>query len=143
VPLLAAVTIASRGPSRGAAAEVELRNPLDLEAALVYGAILTVLFLAVRAVQEWFGETGIYTLAAVSGLADVDAIAISLAQGAGEQALGEALAARAIVVAALVNTAVKAALASAIGGRSLARWCGSVLLAAVALSTVAAWTTLG
>jgi uncharacterized membrane protein (DUF4010 family) len=53
-----------------------------------------------------------------------------------------ALASRAIVLAALVNTAVKAGLAVAIGGRQLLRWCGAVLAAAVALSGLVAWVTI-
>jgi uncharacterized membrane protein (DUF4010 family) len=142
VPLAAAAAIASRAPSPEPAAEVAIRNPLDLEAALLYGAILAALFLAVRAVQEWFGATGVYALAALSGLADVDAIAISLAEGTREGAVDPALASRAIVLAALVNTAVKAGLAVAIGGRQLLRWCGAVLAAAVALSGLVAWVTI-
>jgi uncharacterized membrane protein (DUF4010 family) len=142
VPLAAAAAIASRAPSPEPAAEVAIRNPLDLEAALLYGAILAALFLAVRAVQEWFGATGVYALAALSGLADVDAIAISLAEGTHEGAVDPALASRAIVLAALVNTAVKAGLAVAIGGRQLLRWCGAVLAAAVALSGLVAWVTI-
>ena len=51
----------------------------------------------------------------------MDAIAISLAKGTSEQVVDGALAARAIVLAALVNTAVKAGLAVAIGGRKLVR----------------------
>lgn len=142
VPLLAALAMASRARAGEAAPQVALRNPLDLEAALLYGAILTALFLAVHVVKEWFGEAGVYGLAALSGVADVDAIAISLANGVGDQALDEMIAARGIVIAALVNTLVKAAIASVIGGRSLARWCGGVLVAAVALSCVATWATL-
>lgn len=143
VPLAAAVVIAWRTPSRDAATEIALRNPLELETALLYGAVLTALFLGVRAVQEWSGDGGVYALAALSGLADVDAIAISLAQAAGAQVLSEPVAAHGIVLAALVNTAVKAGIAGVIGGRRLARWSVTVLAAAVVLSFIAAWWSLG
>jgi uncharacterized membrane protein (DUF4010 family) len=133
VPLLAAVAIAMRSGSPAASAQLELRNPIELGAALVYGAILTVLFVLVRAAEAWFGSTGVYTLAAISGIADVDAVSLSLAQATNGN-LSLSVGATGIIIAALVNTAMKALLAGVIGGWKLARWCGTILLIALCMS---------
>lgn len=95
------------------------RNPLNLRAALQFGALLAVLSLLSRAVQDWAGTAGLYALAALSGVADVDAITLSVLSGSGEWQAGDRIAGIAIAIAAAVNTAVKAVLALAIGGRPL------------------------
>ncbi|NKB17180.1 MAG: MgtC/SapB family protein [Pseudanabaena sp. CRU_2_10] len=133
VPLLAAFAIAARVGSPASSAQLELKNPIELGAALFYGVILTVLFVLVRAIEAWFGNAGVYTLATISGLADVDAVSISLAQ-ATKGNLPLSVAANGIIFAAIANTAMKALLAGAIGGWKLARWCGTILLIALCMS---------
>lgn len=143
VPLAAGAWVTWRSTRRQAPpAEISLRNPLQLRVALLYAAVLAALFVGVRAAQEAFGDPGVYALSALSGLADVDAIALSLASATGAERLAPAVAARGIVLAAVVNTGVKALLAAAFGGRAVARWCTSVLLAAALASGVAAWLAL-
>ena len=78
-----------------------------------------------RALEAWLGDAGVYLLAAVSGLADVDAVTLAIANPAGE-APPEALVAGAICLAAAVNTLVKAGLAAYLGG---ARFGGRVTAA--------------
>jgi len=67
-----------------------------------------------------FPGTGVYVIAALAGLTDVDAITLSMAERAHEGADATRLAVQAIVVATAANTLVKAALAAVLG-RSLAR----------------------
>ncbi|MEJ2176243.1 MAG: MgtC/SapB family protein, partial [bacterium] len=55
-----------------------LRNPLDLRTALGFGLLLAVVMLLGKALQELSGEAGVLVLAAASGVADVDAITLSL-----------------------------------------------------------------
>jgi uncharacterized membrane protein (DUF4010 family) len=55
-------------------------KPFDLGTALGFGVFLAVMAVLVPAAKQWFGASGIYLLSAVSGLADVDAIVISLAR---------------------------------------------------------------
>jgi uncharacterized membrane protein (DUF4010 family) len=100
-------------------AKLAPRNPLNLRAALQFAALLAVLSLLSRAVQDWAGTAGLYFLAALSGIADVDAITLSLLSGDEQWKVGNQVAGVAIVIAAGVNTAVKAVLALAIGGRRL------------------------
>ncbi len=140
VPLLAAGAIATRTKTAESAGEVELKNPIELGAALGYGAVFAALFILIRAMETWFGDAGIYALAAVSGITDVDAVSLSLAQAA-QSDLPLQVATTGILTAAMVNTAVKALLATVIGGWRLARWSASILLLALALSVIAAFLT--
>jgi len=141
VPFVAAAWMARARGRTEIDVGIDLRNPLELRSALLFGVLLTALFLAVHAVQAWLGDAGIYGLAALSGLADVDALALSLAGSSG-RSVAEPVAVRAILLAAWVNTASKAALATVVGGWSLGRHCIAVLAAAL-LASLAASGWLG
>lgn len=91
------------------------RNPFEFMLALRFGIFLAVIAVLSRALNAWLGDTGLYLLAAVSGLADVDAIALTLAN-MGDGAPPEHMIANAICLAAAVNTVVKAGLAFYLGG---------------------------
>jgi len=94
------------------------RNPLELTSALTFGGLLALVMLLGKALTEWFGDAGTYALAAASGVADVDAITLSLARMGGEGLAAET-AVLGIVIAASVNSLVKAGMAGVIGGRKL------------------------
>ena len=138
VPLVAAIVIATITKQNTSSAEVKLNNPVELGAALGFALVLSILFVLVRAAQSWFGDTGIYALSAISGIADVDAVSLSLAQ-ATRGNLPLAVGSTGILIAAMVNTVVKALLATFIGGWFLARWCATILLSALGLSLIAAF----
>jgi uncharacterized membrane protein (DUF4010 family) len=138
IPLGAAVAIATRTATTTASATVELRNPVELGSALVYGAVLAVLFVLIHAIERWFGNAGVYVLAAISGITDVDAVSLSLAQSTRGN-LPLSVGAIGILIAAIVNTLVKALLATVIGGWALARWCATILLTALSLALIAAF----
>jgi uncharacterized membrane protein (DUF4010 family) len=148
VPLLAAGAIAFRTTTSSAtdtkavesSTEVELKNPIELGAALAYGAVFAVLFILIRAMEAWFGDAGIYALSALSGVTDVDAVSLSLAQ-ATQGDLPLRVGTAGILIAAMVNTVVKAVLATVIGGWKLARWCAFILLLALGLSLTVAFFT--
>ncbi|MFW6027176.1 MAG: MgtC/SapB family protein [bacterium] len=82
-------------------------NPLQLSVALSFGLILAAVMLISHLVSERYGDPGLYAVAAISGLADVDAITLSAARMALDEITIE-VAAQAIVIAALANTAAKA-----------------------------------
>lgn len=103
------------------ATTLRLKNPLQLTSALQFGLLLAAIMLLAEAFRTWLGETGIYLLAAVSGIADVDAITLSLANMARAD-LAADVASRAILLAALVNTLVKGVLVFVIAGGSMAKY---------------------
>ena len=141
VPLIAAVVIALRGVKEVSPANVDLRNPIELGSAIFFGVVLALLFLLVRAVEAWFGDAGIYLLSAISGVTDVDAVSLSLAQ-ATQSSLAMQVGAIGILIAAMVNTVVKALMATLIGGWNLAKWCASILMISLALSSITALAVL-
>lgn len=86
--------------------ELKLDNPFKITMAIKFGVLLAFIMVLAAAMQEWFGDQGIYMLSIVSGLADVDAITISLSRLAlGE--LSEQVAVMGIVLASGMNTIVK------------------------------------
>uniref|UniRef100_A0A832H3Y3 MgtC/SapB family protein n=1 Tax=Oscillatoriales cyanobacterium SpSt-402 TaxID=2282168 RepID=A0A832H3Y3_9CYAN len=137
VPLIAAGAIAIRTRTTEASTEVKLKNPIELTTALGYGTVFAVLFVLIRAMEAWFGNAGVYALAAISGITDVDAVSLSLAQ-ATKGDLPLVVGTTGILIAAMVNTIVKALLATIIGGWKLAQWCASILLLALGLSVITA-----
>lgn len=95
-----------------------LGNPLELKSALFFGALLVLIILLGKAAIHFFGETGIYLLAAVSGIADVDPINLTLSRmSTAELSLDVAI--LGIVIASSSNTLIKAILAMFIGGASM------------------------
>lgn len=115
---------------------LHIANPLELASALRMAALITAIMLAARLLQHHFGDAGVLATAGLSGIADVDAIVISMARMA-TGAIDLPLAAQAILLAAAVNTLVKAVLAASTGGRGLGLHVGLVSLLAVAAGAAA------
>lgn len=92
-----------------------------LGTALGFGAFLALMAVLVPAAREALGAQGVLVLSAVSGLADVDAIVISLARQPDSGGAAAATTALAIGLAALSNTLVKAGIAWSTGGGALGR----------------------
>jgi uncharacterized membrane protein (DUF4010 family) len=91
-------------------------NPLDLGTAIRFGLILTAIMVAARAASAWAGAAGLFLVAGISGLVDVDAISLSVATMSTRQIVTPAVALSAILLAAGVNTLLKPAMAWAIAG---------------------------
>ncbi len=108
-----------------------LQNPLELKSALAFGALLVVILVLGKALQAWFGDTGLLALAAASGITDVDAITLSLARMS-DGDVTTRICVTGIVMAGAVNSLAKAVLAAIIGGRRIgARAAAPLMLAAV------------
>jgi uncharacterized membrane protein (DUF4010 family) len=96
-------------------------DPTELRAALVFGALYGAVLFAAAAAKEHFGDAGLYAVASVSGLTDVDAITLSVANLADAGRVDVVLAWRAILLAALANLVFKAGLACVLGGGAMLR----------------------
>jgi uncharacterized membrane protein (DUF4010 family) len=128
---LGAVTLMLRGAHDGrdgGGGSIELKNPFELTTVLQFGAILAIVILATKVLTSLVGSAGAYLVAAVSGIADVDAITLSMARGAGGDATTAAIA---IFIAVAVNTATKTIMAWRIGGAGMGRVMAAVSVAAV------------
>ncbi|MGD2062488.1 MAG: MgtC/SapB family protein [Nitrospirota bacterium] len=115
-----------------------LKNPLELKTALFFGLVLALVMLLGKALQNWFGEAGVVALAAASGVADIDAITLSLARMSQDD-LALHIAVTGIVIAAAANSLVKGGMATLVGGRSLALRVGLPLLASAVGGLVSIW----
>lgn len=99
----------------------EQGNPTELKAALLFGLIYAVVVVAVAWAKARFGSAGLYAVAALSGLVDLEAITLSSAQLVRGGQLVADLAWRLVLLASLANLVFKAAIVAAWGGRSLFR----------------------
>ncbi len=105
-------------------------NPSELKPALLFGLLYGVVLFATAAAREYFGISGLYTVSALSGLTDVDAITLSTAQLVRTAQLDPAIGWRLILVALLSNLLFKGGAIAVLGSRRLlARIAGPFLLA--------------
>jgi uncharacterized membrane protein (DUF4010 family) len=86
--------------------EFEPRNPLELRAAFLFALLFLVLLVATRLAVVYLGKAGVYGLAAVMGVTDVDPFIMGMTQSAGT-ATPLSVGAAAILIAAASNNLVK------------------------------------
>lgn len=94
-------------------------NPLGLGVAVKFALLFALIVLASRAAAHYHGAAGVPWVAFFSGLTDMDAIALSMAQLASGGGLDTATAARCVWIAACANTALKWIFALGAGSRAL------------------------
>jgi len=114
------------------------QNPLDLKSALVFGVLLTVVLLLGDFLENWLGDTGIYVLAATSGIADVDAITLSLSR-LSNTGLSMDTAVMGIVIAATANNLVKSGMAWVIGNPKTGLYVAAPMLLSLGAGLLVAW----
>ncbi|MFZ5745424.1 MAG: MgtC/SapB family protein [Pseudomonadota bacterium] len=139
VSLIGAWLIGRRRPDTGAAAEqaMPLRNPFALGPALLLAALVMVLSVAARWVLARYGDAGLATVLALSGMLDVDSAIITMGNlPAGT--VDPRLAALILMPPVLLNTLIKAGAAIGLAGWAKA-WRGAAVLGG---STVAALVAL-
>lgn len=113
-------------------AGTEIENPFRLRPALAFGVVFAAVLLVSEQANAFLGSSGVYATAFVSGLADVDAMTITLSRLAAEGTVSESVAATGVVIAATANTLVKAGISWVIGTHQLGRTVTVVLATAAA-----------
>lgn len=100
--------------------DIQFSNPFELWPAIKFGLFYAGILIVSRAAQVTLGNTGVYLSGLVAGLADVDAITLSMTE-LSTQSGGVDLrtGAQAIVLAAMANTLVKGGMVVALGARAL------------------------
>ena len=91
------------------------QNPLELGAAGIFAAMFVLTSLLSTWVKTKFGLAGIYWLAAVVGVTDIDPFVLNLAQG-GTSGISNGAIAAAILIAASSNNLLKAGYATSFAG---------------------------
>lgn len=105
--------------------DLRIENPLAIATALKLAIFIAGVMLASELVRVMFGNVGVLIVAAVSGVADVDAVTISLARRGGNDAdLNTTI--QGILIAVAVNTASKTLMAGWVGGAKIGLLVGIV-----------------
>jgi uncharacterized membrane protein (DUF4010 family) len=112
------LVMSQRSAGRG---RVKFSNPFDLGEALRFGLLYAFILVLARSAQLYLGSQGVLLSSFVSGLADVNAITISLAQLSRDGVVSLQVAAQGVVVAAMTNTLFKGLLVYRLGSPSLRR----------------------
>ena len=94
----------------------EHQNPTHLKSALVFGLMYAAVLLALAAAQSFAGGHGLYAVAGLSGLTEMDAITLSTARMSLSDPLVAAIGWRLLVIAVMGNMVSKTALAGLLGG---------------------------
>jgi uncharacterized membrane protein (DUF4010 family) len=113
------------------------KNPLELSAAFIFALLFLVMLVATHLAVVYLGNAGVYTLAAIMGVSDVDPFIMGMTQEAGKQT-PVAVATTAIIIAAASNNVVKGIYAytmspRATGTKSLALLLGLAVFGLVPL----------
>lgn len=109
---------AAATPPSVAGLDVPLKNPFSLRAAMSFAVLFAVVLLGVAVARQYLPASGLYAVAALAGLTDVDAITMSMAAYARDG--GDAATAVACIILAVVtNTVVKASMVAALGTAAL------------------------
>lgn len=108
------------------------KNPLELGAAVLFAGAFVLILVLTTLARETLGKAGLYALAAILGVTDVDPFILGLAQsGAASTPLG--IAAPAVVIAAASNNVAKAIYAYAFADRATGLRSLGLLVALAAL----------
>ena len=129
------------GSETGQAKMPEQTNPSELKAALIFAGLYALVLLGTAAAREYFGSRGLYVVAVLSGLTDMDTNTFSVSQMVGTGGVPPGTGWRLVVVAALANLAFKAGIVAALGSKQLLKRMGLLFgcSAAVAAAVLVFW----
>ena len=92
------------------------KNPTQLKSAVVFGLMYAGVLLALAAAKQYWSGRGLYAVAFLSGLTEMDAITLSTARMSLDHPTVATIAWRLIVVGSMANLVSKAGIAGLLGG---------------------------
>ncbi len=116
--------------------EIKFKNPFSLKPALLFGILFLIILFMSKIADIYFGSSGIYVASIISGVADVDAITISMALLA-KNTIPQNVAVTAITIAAISNTVMKFGIAFFIGTRRFGQIIGLIFAAIITMGLIA------
>ena len=137
VGVILTLSVATRPQQSAGDLPSESGNPLHLGAAIQMALAFQAVLLLIEYARAWFGEAGIFAGASLAGLADVDALTLSMSRLARQEAMVETAAA-ALVVGIVANTLLKTAVAVGLGESSYRRKVAPALLL-MAVAAAGGW----
>jgi len=118
----------------------DARNPLRLGSAILLALGFQVVLTILHLFQQRFGDSGVLASAALAGLTDLDAITFGMSALAENPSM-ISLAARALILAAIVNTGFKTVLALTLGSPAYRRLAVPGLLVVALAGGAGFWLT--
>ena len=100
----------------------EEEAPSELKGAVMFGLLYVGVLYAVALAKEHFGNSGLYAVAAVSGLTDMDAITLSTSGLVASGDVDTRTGWRVILLGGLANLVFKAGMAAVLGKGEFLRW---------------------
>lgn len=99
----------------------EFTNPFELLPSIKFGLVFAVVLFVANAAEKYFGSEALFASCFVTGLADMDAITLSVLDMVKQNSVGLLLAAKAIAIASFSNTLCKGTLAWFFGDGEMRR----------------------
>nr|WP_279347271.1 DUF4010 domain-containing protein [Govania unica] len=104
--------------------EGEIEAPessFDIATPIQFGVLLALVMLAAAAARAWVGDQGLYYVAAVAGIVDVDAITVTASRGS-TAGLSLIVASVSILIGVTSNSLAKAGFVAVLGGGPMLRF---------------------
>ncbi|MDY0403900.1 MgtC/SapB family protein [Sulfurovum sp.] len=114
------------------------KNPLQLSEAIKFGLLFGVIY-GVTTLVHQYGDIGVYAVSFISGLGDVDAIALSLSQLEIDQKISLTASVHGIVIASVTNSLVKLGIVFWVGGRTIGMKMSLFYLIALGMMGIGLW----
>lgn len=114
------------------------KNPLQLSEAIKFGLLFGVIY-GVTTLVHHYGDIGVYAVSFVSGLGDVDAIALSLSQLEIDQKISLTASVNGIVIASVTNSLVKLGIVYWLGGKTIGMRISLFYLIALGMMGIGLW----
>jgi uncharacterized membrane protein (DUF4010 family) len=126
---------------KGELPPLAMANPTELRTALGFGLMYAGVLLAAAWLSDWLGPRGLYGVALVSGLTDVDPITLSSLRLLSLDKLSVTVVVNVVTLAFLSNLGFKSALTLLVGGWPMARH-AIAGMGATGLGMVATWAIM-
>ncbi len=116
----------------------EPKNPAQFKSAFVFGILYGLILLAVAFTEQEFGDSGLYIVSIIGGLAKKDAITLSLANSI-KGGMATELGWRLIMTGVLANLAFKIVLVGILGNRKLTIYLGAAMVLSIMVGLLMIW----
>jgi uncharacterized membrane protein (DUF4010 family) len=123
------IHIPENGHSSGG---ISLQNPFSLGPAIKFSIFFAAILFVAKIAKMHFGDKGLYMASLLSGLADVDAITLSIVQQSKAGQLAHEVGAIGVTIAVVANSLVKSAISVYSGGWHFGRRVGFILISSTA-----------
>jgi uncharacterized membrane protein (DUF4010 family) len=127
--------------SSGIDSDIKIENPFSVKPALIFGALFLAILFISKAASVYLGRGGVLVASVISGVADVDAITVSMSILAAGGSISQSTAAAAITLAGVSNTLIKGGIALVLGTKKFGKRVGTLFVAIITAGLLAVLLT--